>query len=359
MPICSVVTGTGSYVPERIVNNEDFLSYNFFDDKGEVISTPNEQIIEKFKEITTIASRRYATDDMNTSDLALIASERAIEAAGINKEELDYIIVAHNFAETAPDNKRTNIMPTVSALLKQKLGIQNPDTIPYDMLFGCPGWVQAMIQANYYIKSGDAKKVLVVGADILSRVSDPHDRDSMIYADGAGAAIVEAVESDVPVGILSHATRNDSLEFSQMLRMGLSYKQEEATKKKLYLKMNGRKLYQYALEFVPQAIKKSLDKLDLHIEDVHKVLLHQANGKMDDAIISRLFRLYGIKQVPEDVMPMTISWLGNSAVATVPTLLDLLLRKELGENTASKDDIIVMASVGAGMSINSVVYKMP
>lgn len=359
MPICSVVTGTGSYVPERIVNNEDFLSYNFFDDKGEVISTPNEQIIEKFKEITTIASRRYATDDMNTSDLALIASERAIEAAGINKEELDYIIVAHNFAETAPDNKRTNIMPTVSALLKQKLGIQNPDTIPYDMLFGCPGWVQAMIQANYYIKSGDAKKVLVVGADILSRVSDPHDRDSMIYADGAGAAIVEAVESDVPVGILSHATRNDSLEFSQMLRMGLSYKQEEATKKKLYLKMNGRKLYQYALEFVPQAIKKSLDKLDLHIEDVHKVLLHQANGKMDDAIISRLFRLYGIKQVPEDVMPMTISWLGNSAVATVPTLLDLLLRKELGENTASKDDIIVMASVGVGMSINSVVYKMP
>ncbi len=359
MPICSVVTGTGSYVPERIVNNEDFLSYNFFDEKGEVISTPNEQIIEKFKEITTIASRRYATDDMNTSDLALIASERAIEAAGINKEELDYIIVAHNFAETAPDNKRTNIMPTVSALLKQKLGIQNPDTIPYDMLFGCPGWVQAMIQANYYIKSGDAKKVLVVGADILSRVSDPHDRDSMIYADGAGAAIVEAVESDVPVGILSHATRNDSLEFSQMLRMGLSYKQEEATKKKLYLKMNGRKLYQYALEFVPQAIKKSLDKLDLHIEDVHKVLLHQANGKMDDAIISRLFRLYGIKQVPEDVMPMTISWLGNSAVATVPTLLDLLLRKELGENTASKDDIIVMASVGAGMSINSVVYKMP
>ena len=359
MPICSVVTGTGSYVPERIVNNEDFLSYNFFDDKGEVISTPNEQIIEKFKEITTIASRRYATDDMNTSDLALIASERAIEAAGINKEELDYIIVAHNFAETAPDNKRTNIMPTVSAMLKQKLGIENPETIPYDMLFGCPGWVQAMIQANYYIKSGDAKKVLVVGADILSRVSDPHDRDSMIYADGAGAAIVEAVESEVPVGILAHATRNDSFEFSQMLRMGLSYKQEEATKKKLYLKMNGRKLYQYALEFVPQAIKKSLDKLDLHIEDVHKVLLHQANGKMDDAIISRLFRLYGIKQVPEDVMPMTISWLGNSAVATVPTLLDLLLRKELGENTASKGDVIVMASVGAGMSINSVVYKMP
>ena len=127
-----------------------------------------------------------------------------------------------------------------------------------------------MIQANYYIKSGDAKKVLVVGADILSRVSDPHDRDSMIYADGAGAAIVEAVESDVPVGILSHATRNDSLEFSQMLRMGLSYKQEEATKKKLYLKMNGRKLYQYALEFVPQAIRKSLDKLDLHIEGIER-----------------------------------------------------------------------------------------
>lgn len=359
MSIYSVITGTGSYVPEKIVKNEDFLSNEFYDNTGERIFTPNSQIIEKFKEITTIESRRYAQDDQSTSDLAKIAAERAIESAGIDKEDLDYVIVAHNFAETTPENMHINIMPIMAALLKQKLGIKNPKSVAYDILFGCPGWVQAVIQADYFIKSGDAKKVLVVGADILSRVSDPHDRDSMIYADGAAAVIMEGVESDVPVGIIGHNTRSDSYEYSQMLRMGYSYKSEVAEKKDYYLKMNGRKLYMYALEFVPQAIKAGLDKLNLHINDVHKVLLHQANGKMDDAIIKRLYKLYNINEVPEDVMPMTISWLGNSSVATVPTLFDLLVRGELDSQTATKDDILVLASVGAGMSINSIVYKMP
>ena len=359
MSTYSVITGTGSYLPEKIVKNEDFLSNEFFDSNGDKITTPTTQIIEKFKEITTIESRRHATDEQNTSDLAKIAAERAIESSGIDREELDYVIVAHNFAETYADNKRINILPILAALVKQKLGIRNPGAVAYDILFGCPGWIQALIQADYFIKSGDAKKVLVVGADILSRISDPHDRDSMIYADGAAAVIVEGVESDVPVGIIGHNTRSDNYEFSQMLRMGYSYNQEEAEKKEYYLKMNGRRLNQYALEFVPQTIKAGLDKLNLHVKDVHKVLLHQANGKMDDAIISRLFRLYDIKKVPSDVMPMTISWLGNSSVATVPTLFDLLVRGELDAQKTTKDDIIVLASVGAGMSINSVIYKMP
>ncbi|MHB9054564.1 MAG: 3-oxoacyl-ACP synthase III family protein [Paludibacteraceae bacterium] len=359
MSIYSIITGTGSYLPEKIVKNEDFLSNEFYERNGERIFTPTTQIIEKFKEITTIETRRHATDDINTSDMAKIAAERAIEASGIDREELDYIIVAHNFGEPHVENRRISILPILSVLLKQKLGIHNPGTVAYDILFGCPGWIQALIQANYYIKSGDAKKVLVVGADILSRVSDPHDRDSMIYADGAAAVILEGVESEIPVGIIGHNTRSDSLEYSQMLRLDYSYKQEEAEKKEFYLKMNGRKLYQYALEFVPQAIKAGLDKLNLHINDVHKVLIHQANGKMDDAIIKRLFKLYDIKDVPEDIMPMTISWLGNSSVATVPTLIDLLMNGKFDSQTAAKDDILVFASVGAGMSINSVVYKMP
>ena len=359
MSIYSVITGSGSYVPEKIVRNEDFLSNEFYDSSGERIFTPTTEIIKKFKEITTIESRRHAADDQTTSDLAKIAAERAIEAAGINKEELDYVIVAHNFAETSSENKRVNLMPILAALLKQKLGILNPGAVAYDILFGCPGWIQAMIQADYYIKSGDAKKILVVGVDILSRISDPHDRDSMIYSDGAAAVIVEGVQSDVPVGILGHITRSDNFEFSKMLYMGYSNNKEEAEKKEYYLKMNGRRLYQYALEFVPQTIKAGMDKLNLDINDVHKVLIHQANGKMDDAIIKRLFRLYGIKEVPEDIMPMTISWLGNSSVATVPTLFDLLVRGELDSQSATKDDILVFASVGAGMSINSLFYKMP
>ena len=357
--IYSVFTGTGSYVPARQVKNDAFLENEFYESSGEKIDTPNEAIVQKFEEITTISERRYAGEHEVTSDLALIAAQRAIEAAGVEKEELDYIIFAHNFGETMEDNMRMDVVPSLDSRLKQKLGIVNPSAVAYDILFGCPGWVQAVIQADYYIRSGDAKKVLVVGADILSRVADPHDRDSMIYADGAGAAIMEGRESDTPLGILGHNSRSDALDYVQMLRMGYSYNPELAKKKDYYLKMQGRRLYQYALENVPKTIKAGLDKLDLQITDIRKVLLHQANGKMDDAILQRLFKLYGIKEVPESIMPMTISWLGNSSVATVPTLLDLLTRQEMDGHDLKSGDIISLASVGAGMNINSIVYRIP
>jgi len=118
-------------------------------------------------------------------------------------------------------------------------------------------------------------------------------------------------------------------------------------------------LYQYALENVPKTVKMGLDKLGLHISQISKVLLHQANGKMDDAILQRLFRLYDITAVPETIMPMTISWLGNSSVATVPTLLDIITRREMEHHELQSGDNIILASVGAGMNINSIVYKIP
>jgi 3-oxoacyl-[acyl-carrier-protein] synthase-3 len=351
--------GTGSCVPTKRMMNKDFLSYEFYDANGQKIPIPNEEIVRKFEEITTISERRYAEDDQVTSDLAVIAAERAIEAAGIDKEELDYIIFAHNFGETRVDNIRIDVLPELSSRAKQKLGIANPFTVAYDVLFGCPGWVQALIQADYYIRSGDAKKVLVIGADVLSRISDPHDRDSMIYADGAGAVVVEPSESDVPVGILGHNSRTDALNYAHLLHMGYSYNPELAEKKDYYLKMNGRRLYQYALENVPSTIKAGLDKLNIGIDQIKKILIHQANGKMDEAILKRLYKLYNIDVVPKGVMPMTISWLGNSSVATVPTLLDMIVRGELDNHELTGGDTVVMASVGAGMNINSVVYRFP
>lgn len=355
----SLITGTGSYIPSKVVKNEDFLNYSFYESTGAAIDKDNQEIVDKFAEITTIEERRYAEDNQVTSDLALVAAERAIKASGIDKEELDYIILAHNFGDIRANDSRIDVTPALASRVKAKLEIQNPNTVAYDILFGCPGWVQALIQADYYIRSGDAKKILVIGADVLSRISDPHDRDSMIYADGAGAAIVEAVESETPVGILGHNSRSDAIEYVNLLRMGSSYNSELAQKDELFLKMNGRRLYQYALENVPKTLKAGLDKLDLHINDIKKVLIHQANGKMDDAILARLFRLYGIKEIPESVMPMTISWLGNSSVATVPTLLDMVMRNNMNGHEIKKGDNIVLTSVGAGMNINSVVYRIP
>ncbi len=355
--IYSVITGTGNYIPTRRIKNEDFLNNEFYESNGEKIEKDNQDIIDKFQEITTIAERRHVTDDLVTSDIAYFAAIDALKSANIEKEDLDYIIVAHNFGDIKNDNRRTDIVPSLAARVKHKLEIQNPYTVAYDLPFGCPGWLQATIQADYYIKSGDAKKILVIGADILSRISDPHDRDSMIYADGAGAVVMEAKNSETPIGMLAHGTRSDTFLHSQMLYMGDSYKSDIDNNGDMYLKMNGRKLYQYALENVPQAIKDCLDKSNTHLKDVKKVLIHQANGKMDDAILKRLYRLYDMREVPEDVMPMTISWLGNSSVATVPTLLDLILKGEMEGHEINKGDNIVFASVGAGMNINTFVYK--
>lgn len=356
--IYSIITGTGSYIPTRRITNEDFLDKTFYDTSGKKLAKSNEEIVKKLEEITTITERRYVTDDLTTSDIAYFAAEEAIKSANINKEDLDYLIVAHNFGDVSSNNQMLDIVPSLAARVKYKLQIENPNTVAYDLPFGCPGWLQGVIQANYFIKSGDAKKILVVGADILSRIADPHDMDSMLYSDGAGAAVLEAKLSDTPVGILAHNTRSDTLDHANMLIMGKSYNPDYMAEGKPFLKMNGRKLYQYALETVPQAIKACLDKCNISLSNINKVLIHQANGKMDDAILERLFKLNNIKAIPKNIMPMTISKLGNSSVGTIPTLLNLILKGELAPHTINSGDLLVYASVGAGMNINSMIYKV-
>jgi 3-oxoacyl-[acyl-carrier-protein] synthase-3 len=140
--------------------------------------------------------------------------------------------------------------------------------------------------------------------------------------------------------------------------MGTSYHPDH-NDSTLFLKMYGRRLYEYALSNVPGVVKESLEKAKLTLNDVAKVLLHQANAKMDAAILKRVFRLYGEREVPEEIMPMTISWLGNSSVATVPTMLDLIVKGELDGHGFDSGDIVILASVGAGMNINSIVYRWP
>ena len=357
-PIYSVITGTGNYIPTKHIRNEDFLINEFYDENGKKLEKENQEIIDKFFDITTISERRYVTDNLVTSDIAFYAAVDAIKSADIDKEELDYIIVAHNIGDIRVNNKQMDAVPCLAARVKHKLEIKNPNTVAYDILFGCPGWLQAAIQADYLIKSGDAGKVLVIGAEILSRVSDPHDRDSMLYADGAGAAVFEARKSEYPIGILAHKTRSDTLLHSGMLYMDKSYKSGNKKDEDSYLKMHGRKLYQYAIEKVPQTIKECLEKSNIHLSEIKKALIHQANGKMDDAILKRLFSLYDIVDIPKDIMPMTIGWLGNSSVATIPTLLDLILKDQLTPHKINKGDTLVFASVGAGMNINALVYKM-
>ncbi|UCD89064.1 MAG: ketoacyl-ACP synthase III [Desulfobacterales bacterium] len=350
----SIITKVESYIPELRVTNAHFLNHEFYGSDGKKLEKSTHDIIKKFEEITGIKERRYVTDELNTTDLAFITAERIL--ATVDKETLDYIIVAQNFGDVETDNIRSDMVPTIAARVKHRLKIKNPYTIASDIPFGCPGWLHGIILADYYIKSGDAKRVLVIGVEILSRVLDPHDVDSMIFADGAGAALIEATDQDA--GILSHITRSDTLNDAYLLRLGRSYNSDHHGDE-LFIKMHGHEIYKYVVRTVPKVIKQSLDKVGYTLTDVNKIFTHQANQKMNQAILDRLLKLYKLQDVPDHVMPMTISWLGNTSVASIPTLYDLFQRGKLNHPNLHSKDIIVFASVGAGMNVNSVVYRVP
>ena len=357
--IYTVIVGAGSYIPSRTVSNTDFVQTEFFEAYDKRCDpSKNGTIVKKFEEITDIVERRYVADDLVTSDIAVYSARNALDNSGIDKESLDYIIVAHNFGDVPEDNRRSDFVPSLAARVKQKLEIRNPKCIAYDLPFGCAGWLQGVIQADYYMRAGDAKRAMVIGAETLSRVSDPHDRDSMLYSDGAGCAILEARPSVEPIGVLAHAVRSDTLEHASLMWMGKSFN-PDFEGDALFLKMRGRKLYEYAVKRVPEVVRESLDKADLKLGDVDKILMHQANAKMNEAILKRLFGMEEEGEVPADVMPMTISFLGNSSVATLPTLLDLILDGKLEGQSIESRDLVVLAAVGAGMNINSVVYRWP
>ncbi|MFY8166060.1 MAG: 3-oxoacyl-ACP synthase III family protein [Sediminibacterium sp.] len=354
--MATIISGTGSYIPSIVKTNQSFIDNTFYDEHGALINTPNEEIVEKFKGITGIVERRYVEENLNTSDMATKAAALAIEDAGIDQETIDQIIVAHNFGEVVAGSIQTDTIPSIASRVKHKLGIHNPNCVAYDVLFGCPGWIQGVIQADSFIKSGLAKRCLVIGAETLSRVVDSHDRDSMIFSDGAGACIVEnSAESNS--GILAASVQSHCIDEAYFLYLGKS-NHPDANENTKFIKMKGRKVYEYAIKNVPLAMKECIEKAGVNILDVKQFFLHQANEKMDEGFIKALFKLYGIREVPSNIMPMSIHELGNSSVATIPTLYDMVKRGKYKDHELQKGDIVVFASVGAGMNINAICYRV-
>lgn len=351
-----VFDGIGSYVPPRVVKNEDFMDAEFYQENGERFPDENAVIIRKFEKITGIKERRYAEPGQSCSDLAALAAADALKNSSLSGEDLDYIIVAHNFGNINWEDNRIDMMPSLAARVKHKLGIKNPNATCYDIIFGCPGWLQGAIQATQMIRCGDAKAVMVIGAETLSNIVDKYDRDAMIFSDGAGATIFRA--SDSENGYLSQCSRTDADQELSYLEMGPSFNPNLEKSKGRFIKMKGRKIYEYALTEVAAAIKCAIDKANLDLSDIKKVLIHQANAKMDEAILLKLFKIYGVDKDPLELMPMTIEKLGNSSVATIPTMLDLITKGELTGHELNKGDKVIFASVGAGMHINAMVFEM-
>jgi 3-oxoacyl-[acyl-carrier-protein] synthase-3 len=348
------ITGTGCYIPSLITENDDFREHEFLNSDGSPFEHSNEVIIQKFQSITGIGRRRYVDNNLNTSDIAFLASEKAIQDANIDKEELDYIIFAHNFGDVLHGKSQGDTVPSLATRVKHHLKIKNPNCVAYDMLFGCPGWIEGVIQANAFIKSGIAKKCLVIGAETLSRVVDEHDRDSMIYSDGAGATIIQSTAGGGE--ILAHASATHANGEAYYLFFGNSYRQENGQDRR-FIKMYGRKIYEFALTHVPEAMAACLDKSGLEINEVKKIFIHQANEKMDEAIVKRFYALFDL-EMPKGIMPMNIKEMGNSSVATIPTLFDMVRKGNLENQSIQKGDVIIFASVGAGMNVNAIVYRV-
>lgn len=352
----TVITGTGSYIPNNVKTNKEFTVIDFYGEDNKKIETNPQEVVDKFKQITGIVERRYADSGMESSDMAAIAAKRALEDAGCDPETLDQIIVAHNFGNVIKHTIQTDVLPALASRVKHALQIKNPNCVAYDILFGCPGWVQGVIQADAYFKAGIAKKCLVIGTETLSRVIDIYDRDSMIFSDGAGASVLEAKEGTAS-GILACSVQSHCMDEVDYLNLGKSNFPDSDPRIR-YIKMKGRKVYEYAMKHVPLAMKDCLDKAGVDISELKKVFIHQANEKMDEGIIKAMYKLYGIKTVPENIMPMSIHYLGNSSVATIPTLLDLVKKDTMPEHQLHPGEIILFASVGAGMNINAICYRV-
>ncbi|OYQ44383.1 3-oxoacyl-ACP synthase III family protein [Flavobacterium aurantiibacter] len=347
------ILGSGSFIPENILRNEDFANTQFLNEDGTPLPATPEVVVRKFKEITGIEERRYADKDVTASQMGTIAAQRALAKSGIDPETLDYIILAHNFGDVRYGAIQSDILPSLASRVKQELQIKNPKCVAYDILFGCPGWLEGVIQAYAFIKAGLAKRCLVIGTETLSRVVDPFDRDSMIYSDGAGATVIGAHEGDS--AILGMASATYALEEAGYLFFGPS-NEKQAHRDIRYIKMYGRKIYEFALSKVPQAMKDCIDASPYKVTDIKKILIHQANEKMDEAIIQRFYKLHG-QTPPPNIMPMSIHKLGNSSVATIPTLFDLLVQEKIENHELVPGDIIMFASVGAGMNVNCMLYR--
>jgi 3-oxoacyl-[acyl-carrier-protein] synthase-3 len=177
----------------------------------------------------------------------------------------------------------------------------------------------------------------------------------MIFSDGAGACIVEYREGES--GILASSALTHAIDEAYYIYLGQS-NHPESDPAIRYIKMKGRKVYEYAIRYVAEAMKACLDKAGVSISELKKIFIHQANEKMDEGIIKVLYKLYGVSDIPEDIMPMSIHWLGNSSVATVPTLYDLVQRGKVEGHHLEKGDLILFASVGAGMNINAICYRV-
>ena len=318
------ITAVGSFLPEKILNNADL---------EKIVDTNDDWITTR----TGIKERRYATNEENSSDLAAKAALKAIENSNIDPETLDYIIVAHNFGDTDFGSKQSNSLPSVASKVKTILGIKNPKCVAYDILFGCPGWVEGVIQASAFMKAGMASKCLVIGTETLSRVIDKSDRDSMIFADGAGAVVLSA---DNTTGI-KHSKLFSDGSYLSSLHVNNNSIDELGT-----IQMEGNEVFKIAVNRLSDLAEETLNECNMSSEDLTWMVPHQANIRIIKAVAKRI-------KLPMEKVIQTLDKHGNTSAASIPLALDVGVR----DGRIKKGDTLLFEGIGGGFSWGSVLLE--
>ncbi|MEM5016626.1 beta-ketoacyl-ACP synthase III [Metabacillus indicus] len=303
------IIGIARYTPDRTVTNADL---------EKVMDTSDEWIRTR----TGIEERRLADDDMDTSDMAYYAAERAIENAGLTAEDLDMILVA----TVTPDQP----FPTVACMLQEKLGARKVAAM--DLSAACAGFMYGLITAQQFIETGAYKNVLVVGVEKLSKITDWDDRNTaVLFGDGAGAAVVSSVSEGK--GFLSFELGSDGSGGKHL------YQDEKIV-------MNGREVFKFAVRQMGESSVNVIEKAGLKKEDVDFLIPHQANIRIMEAARERL-------ELPVEKMSKTVHKYGNTSAASIP----ISLVEEIEAGTVKDGDVVVMVGFGGGLTWGAIAMR--
>lgn len=314
----SKITGTGSYLPEKIMTNNDLAKF---------VDTSDSWITER----SGIKKRHYIADNQATSDMGVIAAQRAIQASGLDKNDIDMIICA----TTTPDL----IFPATASIIQRKLGIDN-HCPAFDIQAVCAGFIFALNTADKYIQAGEAKNILVIGAESLSRIIDFKDRTTcVLFGDGAGAFILSATEgqgNNDDTGILSTALHtkgalNDILKCAG----GVGTFENQFG----YLQMEGKEVFKAAVTYLTEVMFETLEKVGLTGQDIDFVVPHQANQRIMTATAKKI-------GVSDDAVISTIADHGNTSAASIPLAFDVAVR----DGRIQKGHLVLVEAIGGGMS---------
>ena len=325
----SRIVGTGTYLPERVVTNDD-LSQRMG------VNTSDAWIRER----TGIGARRLAAPDEATSDMATRASYRALEMAGIRPEDLDLIICGTVTADMP--------FPAAACFVQAKMGATK--AAAFDVSAACAGSLFALSIADQYIKTGMAQKVLVIGAELLSRVTDWSDRSTCVLFGDAGGAMVLVPETRPERGLLSTHIHTDGTQTSILNVPGggslKPFGPEVHERRDQFIKMNGREVYKTAVRALEACSREALERNGYRPQDVDLVIAHQANLRILEHVMKKL-------EIPLDKCELNIEEVGNTSSASVPLTLDQANRA----GRLKDGDLVLMMAIGGGMAWGSALVK--